>query len=81
MHEALARICAELTKDRHLSGLLPTCHAFARWVHRHEHWAHTHLHTVYFGLVAIESHGHYGKIAGVLFVLSIVGAMQGETLE
>lgn len=72
MHPALARFCAELQKERQL---LPLCHRLARWLHRHEHWAHTHLHTVYFGLVAIESHGHYGKIAGVLFVLSVVAAL------
>lgn len=78
MHPALARLCTELTKRREF---LPTCVQIAHWMRQHEHWAHTHLHTVYFGFVAFEAHGHYGTVAGLLFILSIVGTISGEALE
>lgn len=78
MHVDLARLRAELCKRREF---WPACHAILRWLHRHEHWAHTHLHTLYFGFVAFEAHGNYGKIAGLLFVISVLGAISGEPVE
>ena len=42
---------------------------------------HTPAHMAYFILVAIESHGTYGIVAGGLFVLSIIGLLSGEIID
>jgi len=36
------------------------------------HHGHALMHATYFGAVAIEAHGIYGKIAGVLLALTVI---------
>lgn len=43
-------------------------------VHKHWHKAFIGGHASYFSGVALESHGHYAMIAGVLAVMVIIGA-------
>lgn len=48
--------------------------AMPRLIHKGEHGAHM----AYLGLVAIESHGYYGKAALVMLVLLVVSHFTGD---